>query len=645
MKKKLAPASARCSQQSVESVWRQQLTQTVLRPGLRQQLLQREQELLPRFAKHYTKLVALPRRARRSLQRQWKRSLAGVALLLALGQTPALAATINVDGGCILVNAITAANQDTAIGGCTLTGAPRVPDTIVLPVRSNQRLTAVNNTYLGPNGLPVIRSAIIIDGNNSTIQRSGGAPAFRIFAVGTTGNLSLRETTVSAGLAVGRGGGVLNRGVLELTDSTISGNSTSGDGAYGGGLSNSGDGEATLTNSTISGNSTTSNGARGGGVSNGLYSSLSLTNSTISGNSTTGNYAHGGGVYNGGTGAATLTLTNSTISDNSTAHDSSYGGGVFNRGTLSLTRTLVSGNTAPNRGREIFNQGVVSASGFNLFGHGGLTINEAFDSSFGFPLVGSDITATSDGADPTPLDWILKTGLANNGGPTRTHALVTDSPAVDAVPAGNCATQNPDQRGVLRPQGPACDIGSFELQAAASCDGVSATIVGTSGNDTLTGTTGVDVIAGLGGNDTMHGLGGNDRLCGDAGNDIITGGVGNDRIIGGSGRDTARFFDGTARVTANLATGTATGKGADTLREIENLTGSNFADSLTGNAVANVLTGANGNDALIGAGGNDTLNGGGGNDAMNGGPATDTCNGGGGGGDRQTACNIVTGVP
>ncbi|HKF95698.1 MAG TPA: hypothetical protein VKB96_14105 [Gammaproteobacteria bacterium] len=61
-------------------------------PSIKEQCLQRESELLPRFAEHYQQLRALRRRVRRSLQRQWKRSLAGVALLLALGQAPALAA-------------------------------------------------------------------------------------------------------------------------------------------------------------------------------------------------------------------------------------------------------------------------------------------------------------------------------------------------------------------------------------------------------------------------------------------------------------------------------------------------------------------------------------------------------------------------
>jgi hypothetical protein len=51
--------------------------------------------------------------------------------------------------------------------------------------------------------------------------------------------------------------------------------------------------------------------------------------------------------------------------------------------------------------------------------------------------------------------------LADNGGPTKTHALLVSSPAVDA---GYCPSPTTDQRGVTRPQCLACDIGSFEYK-------------------------------------------------------------------------------------------------------------------------------------------------------------------------------------
>ena len=81
-------------------------------------LLGRQPEILPRYVAYYTQLRALPRRVRRALQRQWRQSLAGVALLLALGVLPGHAATIEVTDTCSLVDAIRAANTDTAQGGC-----------------------------------------------------------------------------------------------------------------------------------------------------------------------------------------------------------------------------------------------------------------------------------------------------------------------------------------------------------------------------------------------------------------------------------------------------------------------------------------------------------------------------------------------
>jgi hypothetical protein len=70
--------------QPILSVWHQGMAEAAKHPALKHQLENQESELLPRFAEHYRQLKALPRRLRRSLQRQWKRSLPSVALLMAL---------------------------------------------------------------------------------------------------------------------------------------------------------------------------------------------------------------------------------------------------------------------------------------------------------------------------------------------------------------------------------------------------------------------------------------------------------------------------------------------------------------------------------------------------------------------------------
>jgi hypothetical protein len=68
--------------ENVLAAWREQRIQALAIPALAQRLSLQERELLPRFAAQYTTLCALPRRTRRALQRQWRRSLSGVALLL-----------------------------------------------------------------------------------------------------------------------------------------------------------------------------------------------------------------------------------------------------------------------------------------------------------------------------------------------------------------------------------------------------------------------------------------------------------------------------------------------------------------------------------------------------------------------------------
>jgi len=101
---------------------------------------------------------------------------------------------------------------------------------------------------------------------------------------------------------------------------------------------------------------------------------------------------------------------------------------------------------------------------------------------------------------------------------------------------------------------------------------------------------------------------GNDRLLGNAQNNVLQGGRGNDFIDGGAGQDTASYahVGAAVRVSLALTTVQATGgAGRDTLRAIENLLGSRYADHLTGNGAANRLDGGAGADVLAGGAGND----------------------------------------
>jgi hypothetical protein len=390
--------------------------------------------------------------------------LLALLIVLGLNMTPLAPAAYafpaeveaNINGtDCLLVDAITAANTDTATGACAAGNSGA--DTITL--LTDITLTAADNDEFDGVGLPVIISPITIEGGGHTIARDAGAPDFRILYVNDDGALTLNNATISGGnSSTYAGGGILNRGMLILNNSTISGNTAPASG----GLHNN-VGTATLINSTVSGN-TASNAA--GGIFNDLVATLTLINSTVSGNTASN---AGGGIHNQGT----LTLINSTVSGNS----ATTGGGIYNRvasldpflpGTVNLQRSLISGNSAAN-GPEIYNQsitechfdpltdelicnnltGTVISADFNLIGHDGNAGTQNFTPS------GSDIVPSQ------PLSAILDVTLANNGGPTLTHALVTGSPAVDAAPSGPAT----DQRGVARPQGSAFDIGAFELEA------------------------------------------------------------------------------------------------------------------------------------------------------------------------------------
>ena len=86
-------------------------------------------------------------------------------------------------------------------------------------------------------------------------------------------------------------------------------------------------------------------------------------------------------------------------------------------------------------------------------------------------------------------------------------------------------------------------LGNTATAHAYQCFDVTATIVGTNGDDHIQGTNGRDVIVGLGGNDTISGFGDSDRICGNGGNDKLIAGPGsglglaialeNARLLGG----------------------------------------------------------------------------------------------------------------
>src|SRR6266542_3198398 len=271
----------------------------------------------------------------------------------------------------------------------------------------------------------------IIDGNS--IDR-----VFDIRNVGIVVHISgvtIRNGATAESSGFDNGGGIrILAGQVSISGSVVTENSASGgDFNVGGGIYIEGQSSLTVSNTTVSNNSAD----QGGGIYADLDVSgtVSINGSTINNNTalTTG-FGAGGGIYIqfGGN----VSITNSTISDNG-HEDGLQGGGIYIQGgSLSLKSVTISGNK--------------SQTG-----------------------AGTCITAPATG-DQRNVNPLLGS-LANNGGPTQTHALLTNSPAIDK---GQSSSLNTDQRGFTRPVdnpaipnatgGDGSDIGAFEVQAATA---------------------------------------------------------------------------------------------------------------------------------------------------------------------------------
>ncbi|MBD2503726.1 M10 family metallopeptidase [Anabaena azotica] len=166
--------------------------------------------------------------------------------------------------------------------------------------------------------------------------------------------------------------------------------------------------------------------------------------------------------------------------------------------------------------------------------------------------------------------------------------------------------------------------------------------------ENVEGSQGGETIIGNSANNILNGNGGDDTINAGAGVDTTNGGSGSDRIIdndfvnfdihdGGSGTDTIDYSQvtfGSGVVTINLATSTTsvavTGGNTETIRNFENVEGSQGGETIIGSSGNNLLKGNGGNDLINGGAGNDTLIGGDGNDSLVGGTGKDTLTGGSG---------------
>jgi CSLREA domain-containing protein len=367
-------------------------------------------------------------------------------------------------GSCSLRQAVNTANANPGADGITFA------------------VTTANVTNgPGNNGIAVFGPVTIDGGGTTTIQRQSGFKLLSFISdgssaniVSTVKNVTLQGTTggdgglvsvsaSGAGLGVtltldhstlqgnttasGRGAGLtvsIAGGTLNVVDSTIAGNTEAG-GERGGAIHVAVGGALNVTRSTIANNTATFGGAisleSGAGVAK-------VVSTTFSGNNTSSAFNQGAAIYEFA--ATGLQLSYNTFAGSSVGTDTVHTTGGPN---VKLKGNVFAQNAIPDCKREPATPVLVS-QGFNVF-----------------KVSGADACNLSNGDTFAALTL---GALQNNGGPTQTQALPSGSPAINTGGLGGCtivdaaAPVGVDQRGILRPQGNACDSGAFEFQAPAN---------------------------------------------------------------------------------------------------------------------------------------------------------------------------------
>ena len=313
------------------------------------------------------------------------------------------------------------------------------------------------------------------DGTVVQAHAEPGEATESVFIIAEGATVIIKDLTIRHGnpeTGMEAGGGVNNRGVVTLEHCVVTDNTASA----GGGMNNFG--SMTLVDTTVSKNVAdgTGGGFTGCGTGGGIkveQGPLVMINSVISGNSSQGD---GGGIFLACKG--TLELINSTISGNDATGGS--GGGVCIRGAAQSIQSTIANNRAAKTGGGIY----VRGSGERGLIRGWLDFSNTIiaGNTTGSEyccadcMLGEDSTMglnannlVEDGScSPAFTGRPLLQPLADNGGHTLTHALLRDSPAIDAIPVISC-TLTVDQRGMARSMevtssDTPCDIGAFELQ-------------------------------------------------------------------------------------------------------------------------------------------------------------------------------------
>ncbi len=286
----------------------------------------------------------------------------------------------------------------------------------------------------------IIFKNLTINGKGANLLTISKDPTegFRVFNINGNGvNVRLRGMKITGGTTDFSGGGInANEGVnLTVSDCLITGNRA----FFGGGISVTPDSTLTLENSTVSANTAYING---GGIFN--EGTMFVTNSTVSGNGKILGEFGEEGTGTGGIGnTGTVMIVNSTITDNQSIQPSSESGIQNDGGSMTIRNSIVAGNRNNSNFADV--KGAFVSEGYNLIGNVG--------AATGF--VANDLKGTSSAI----LNPRLST-LGNFGGATPTHALFSNSTAINHADLSNPLTF--DQRGIERTIGGRSDIGAFE---------------------------------------------------------------------------------------------------------------------------------------------------------------------------------------
>ncbi|MDB5387458.1 MAG: hypothetical protein JWM11_3104, partial [Planctomycetaceae bacterium] len=337
---------------------------------------------------------------------------------------------------------------------------------------STVTLCQTNGDFAQGGGIYSAAGNIIVSdsrvGDNSTdgLYAGGGGIFAKSRPVSVTGSTIYNNT--ASGFKSDGGGIAAYDKSLTLVNSTVSGNSAVGS-SSGGGIFAYGE-TVDIRGCTISGNSTLSPYGGGGGIS--VHSSvLTLVNSTISGNSSTGNYsvadAHSGGGGGIAVTSSTFSMTNCTVVDNNSDAVSfirvGYGGGVF-----LLDSNVVISNSIIAQNTNFSDPDIYSylSTVSELFDTVSIS-NSLIGDNSGAPLAAAatpDAWGNLVGTADAPINPHLGPLQINGNVLVKTRALLANSPAIDRGNDSQAAGLTSDQAGQPRISGMHVDLGALELQ-------------------------------------------------------------------------------------------------------------------------------------------------------------------------------------